>query len=374
MEEYTREILEICIPFAIAQKTIDPKTLYGLMDKVAFVKIMEPTRNIHLLQSGNSCALDSVLVALFSFMPDTIDTILEKKFEDPAKQELQKYLKTLNEIKTIEELRKIFHQFPHKENFQVASTKDAGEFLIFLLEIFQEELNTAVKLFQSINTKGEITYSRIDRESSPIQYITSAYFSKIKEQTPISDFLFITNDTEPITVEKILQAPFLVFLFERIDQKPITLTEIITLPNGDIFYLGSIVMYSQGHYNAYIRSSDWNTTTCWYLYDDMKIEKQKIGTFEDMLKATPNPETNGVLYFYFPQYSCIDDYYLSRWDGNNMFVGVFEDIANPTLEYLASKFDNIVVDQALKNTLSNVSKVDGSTTLYVLPIDKYLKS
>lgn len=369
MDNFKQSIISICLPFAIVKNKMDAVVLYNNLDAITEIKMIEPVKNIHLTNNKNSCALDSILVALFSFTPNIISTILNTNYKDVKIVELQRALRNLENVPDITNLRIALKSWPHVEKYSTPGIKDAGEFLIYLLAIFPE-INTSVKVFQTV-VENIVTCSRVDKTSSPIQYIS---INNINQYDTTSSFISSTTqvDRNQITIERLIQADIVIFYLDRLDsisntfnKKKIIIQKSLTTLNGDRFYLGSVVAYSDNHYVTYIRMNDG-----WYFYDDSKPGKIKIRDISD----TTFPTTNGVLFFYFPDYSSIDDYYLSTSIGQDLYVGVFNNDINQKLYYTSTKFDEIYSDPELRLVYKNRrSDKDEKTKLFIHTAKNYCK-
>ena len=76
------------------------------------------------------------------------------------------------------------------------------------------------------------------------------------------------------------------------DETAVNHNEIEFSENINRLILTAIVIYKNQHYTLYtIFKNEW------YYYNDLKGIK-KIGSYEEMLEHKPNPQRNGVLFFY----------------------------------------------------------------------------
>ena len=89
------------------------------------------------------------------------------------------------------------------------------------------------------------------------------------------------------------KSSYLVFYINRrLDETAVNHNEIEFSENINRFILTSIVIYKNQNYTLYtIFKNEW------YYYNDLKGIK-KIGSYEEMLEHKPNPQRNGVLFFY----------------------------------------------------------------------------
>lgn len=395
MNEYKKKLFQIVLPFAIAQKTKNIKFLYELADKVYPSLPIYTCKSISLKNIGQSCYIDSVLIALFSVPTHITYNILNKSPQNECQEKVQTNLKNLENIDRITCLRDSFKNCENLEDFSTPGEKDAGEFLDFLFDIFSTETHVSVKLFQTI-AGNKIISSRLDRFSSPIQYISAdelkerknpIYISSLlKKENQLSfdkDNLYRNQYSDIITTEEILKSSLIVFSVNRKDpftdifiSKSINITETLTITNGERFALVSIVIYTDHHYIVYYKCN--NT---WYEYDDLR-GKSFIGSFQNLLEKDPNPETNGVLYFYFPLYMFIDEIFLFQELENkrgcdreiikDLVVGVFEDEPNQKINSLKKYYNAIKISKKLFNMGTGL-KSNNKPTLYILTIDEYVK-
>lgn len=249
--------------------------------------------NIHLKASNSSCAIDSVLVALFNKLNKPLLHML--RLNDP----LCEYFLEIETWTTIEKLRTMLPF--HEERFDRGGAKDAGEFLTFLFDLFQKQFYVQKKLFQTISGEGIVLTSRVDYESSPIQYISPMDLNLKRDNFPISDLLCskTTNTFDKdnlfqskygtiITLEKMLDPTVVIFNVGRTTTKPIAVSETI-----DRLKLYAVVCYIGAHYVAYILKDDG-----WYFYDDCLPSTRYLGSFGKMVGHYPHIGTCGVLYFY----------------------------------------------------------------------------
>lgn len=249
--------------------------------------------DVQLQASNSSCAIDSVLVALFSKINRPLLNML--KMDNP----LCDYFREIKKWSTIEKLRTMLPW--HEERFDRSGAKDSGEFLTFLFDLFQDQVHVQKKLFQTISDEGIVLTSRVDYKSSPIQYISASDLNAKEDNFSISDLLclktinlfdkdnlFQSKYHTIITLERILEPTMVIFNVGRTMLKPINLSKTL-----NELTLHGIVCYTGGHYVSYIMKDDG-----WYFYDDCLPTKRYLGSFNKMLGHYPRVETMGVLYFY----------------------------------------------------------------------------
>lgn len=392
MEEYTRIMTLACIPYAIARRTKSLKDLYFILDSTDHLENMNRPDHISLANCGDSCALDAVITSLFSHfkLPEN------RHYENKHRAKINNWFQSVNRKQDIKTLTPLFKNFPHEDDFFVlGEPKDAIEFLMYLLKIFSKDV-VSTKIFKTVNSNGSITCARVDKESSPVQYISAIDLST-KEKIWVHDM--IDNETtvnqngdtaslrdRKKTKEEIVQGDIVIFACGRVQydgrfvSTQVMATPTLTTPNGDRFFLGSVVVNFNDHYISYVRDRD-----DWFLYDDLSPKERKyIGSYDDVFSGRggcPNPATNGVLYMYFPDYSSADEHLLSSWkthDRNGrgyeeLLVGVFEDRVTTKLLYLVDHFDSVSVSENLP-ALRQLTKVkSGDKRLTILDITSFLR-
>ena len=291
---------------------------------------------------GFSCYLDSVLFALFAIHNDFIDeNILFKKINKSTHLKIsiiQKYLiaitrsiRLTKDITRCTGLRRIMKlcKMSGMPDFSTPTQQEAGEFLIYILTLFNADKFTKTRTITYgtnslakyvITKKLKKTSCVVDKESSIVIFLDS-FLLRTKNKTSIHNLLIQRNDSgeldsnnlfkynntkfkRRIQITSVQDAPYLIFWAQRAD--PITESVLhtniypnkcITLPSNKTLYLNSIIIHigyiDFGHYITYFRYKK-----SWYEYDDTNASIVKIGNYKSMLKYSPNPVTNGVLYFY----------------------------------------------------------------------------
>ena len=336
--------------------------LFRKLDEASLLETVRVPRMIGFRNAGNTCAMDSVLVALLAHFAD-----FGTDHKHPVRRKIAQWIENVDQCESVCDLVPLFKSFPSEDNFHVlGQPKDAVEFLIYFLKIFSHYV-TSTKVFKTIN-RGVVTFASIDRNSSPVQYVP-ANVLVCSECVSVQDFIVNRNAVDgagKITTEEIVQGDLVVFAFGRkmpdgtIVKTRVLPTESLTTPNGDRFFLGSIVVCENSHYVAYIRGR-----MTWYLYDDFLPSTREVGPFSEMAKWSPSPTIHGVLYFYFPDYSSVEEHLLSMWKSpTRLDVGVFEDAVTDKLITLHSYFDTVTVSSTLP-VLKKLEKVGGELTLYV---------
>ena len=296
-----------------------------------------------LINTGDSCYLDSVLFALLAIPNKFVNKyILFKKINKYKSflELLQKYLiylteeiRVKNTFQVCTPFRNIIkkYQVSGMPNFSLPGQQEAGEFLIYFLSLFNSQ-NVAVTQHTSYATNSTSkkvklkdliqTHTSIDKNASIVVFIDSFtlfdkrnldnhvyHFLKHREDTGILDEnnLFTHRDKKyirKISYNQIIDAPQLILWAQRAN--PITNTvlrtriipnRIISLINKKKLRLYSIVLHlgniSNGHYITYFRNKKM-----WYLYDDVSRHVSEIGDYTQLLNFYPNVSTHGVLFFY----------------------------------------------------------------------------
>jgi hypothetical protein len=306
---------------------------------------------------GNSCYLDSVLFSFLAIQNNFVDNHIldcelsirntgfecypdtEYNYEDikiidyKNRVEIQKKLKLIvqnirsGKKKNCTDLRKALKKCPNAYLFYGSKQAEAGEFLNYILKIF--DTNLAIKKYTtygSFSMVDDITSSEFE-SSKTSEYID--YSASIIHFVPVNNllknsknnyyelrsFLELTDDSgileegnefgdakyiRKIGKTTLIDTPYLIFNLNRLFggtfyRTKIIPNEIITLDNLKSFILSSIVVYEDSHYTCYFRCGEK-----FYYYDDMSSKILKVGGYDKLLNhiSNPNVMTNGVLYFY----------------------------------------------------------------------------
>ena len=312
---------------------------------------------------GNSCYLDSTLVALFSnpssFTNNILTMDLTKNRIAPSQtglypcgntyeEDLRNRQMVQNQLNLIAQsirgsgniveycfnLRETLKKCPDPENYYDNAMKDAGEFLGYILSLFP--VNTAVKRRITYAT-NDMSYNPphrsliktsdiLDKNSSIIQQIDSFSLLSLKNNTSgLSNFIEQKEDTYPeeltsenlffpensidsykrrITYETLEDAPYVVFSVKRVNAfTDFINTQIIPEPiitlPSEKTFFLSAIVIFEGLHYT----CAFVCEDTWYYYNDMNSQNygiHRIGTYNDMLKINPNPTTNGTQYYYTP--------------------------------------------------------------------------
>lgn len=319
-------------------------------------KVLSDCTKLGCLQNvGNSCYLDSVLFALLAIQNDFIDNnILFKHIcktkkticdDSPDKDynlrkifqlyliAITRSIRLTKDIKECTTFRKIMNkcQINGMPNFGNPGQQEAGEYLIYLLKLFNcdELAKTKTITYASNSLRSNIrkkslhkTSTIINKKASIIQFIDSfTLMDKIHQKNKLHIFLNQSIDSEELDKDnlfkyknknykrriqdsELLDAPYLIFWAQRADpvynivvNTKIIPNKYLNLKSKRTLYLSSIVIHigriDYGHYITYFKYKKK-----WYMYDDMTASITPIGKYQNMLKHYPSPITNGVLYFY----------------------------------------------------------------------------
>jgi len=227
---------------------------------------------------GNSCYLDSVLVALFSlsstFVQDnmfgkslTVNTSKLLTCEQNKEKDLEirmKIQKTLNKVftdmkdlKSSSDLyctpfRKAIKSCTSRQTFYTSRMQDPVDFLEYLCDILEVKYNSS---FNEL----------------PTSYNVISYPN------------FLAYSFDRFTHTKVLFTP----------------TETVT-HDGVVLHLSSVIIYTHLHYTCYFRRRQH-----WLYYDDMRSQMiTYVGSYTDLLQdkrgrgGNCGVQTDGVLYFY----------------------------------------------------------------------------
>jgi hypothetical protein len=225
-------------------------------------------------------------------------------------------------------LRKKFKKCEGSQAFHSSATQDAGEFLMYLLNIFELETLTQITYnYGSKSLKEKFMFvSKIkDEKAFPVVTVTEIMLMLLdKDATHVLTKFMIYKDLDKFgkgnewkpsvgeiflyrksVIKKVAKEPFIVFDIKRGLQGGFTdlkmyPPEMLFMPSFKTLHLSAIVMHNGGyHYVAVIRRDG-----VWWYYNDMGTVIYKIGTYNQMLefgnksKRIPNPMKNGTLYFY----------------------------------------------------------------------------
>ena len=339
------------------------KSLYLYKDeplKKSIERVETPFRGL-TYNGSNSCYIDSVLMALFTEPTDFIKQrilgadFIEKicyesdSFETDVKNrnliktELQKMYKFIQGEDSglpkydCTNLRKTFRNCKGTQPFHGGNTQDAGEFLMYLLNIFELTDVSIQKSYSygSDSSKNLFVFVSENKEtSSSIVSIVESVLTRLdKDETHILTKFMIQSDIAKLSksnrwkpstgpqkgnefkyrknvIKQVAQVPFIVFYIKRsfIDHRGsekfyktrMCPPEKMLMPSYKTLYLSAIVIHTGGaHYFAVVKHEG-----LWWYYNDLGTQLYKIddGSYESMLRfkgqSNVNPLTHGTLYFY----------------------------------------------------------------------------
>ena len=307
--------------------------------------------------TGNSCYLDSTLFAFFSgsesFINDLLDMDLdERNYEmittrcsENDDEDFQYKKSVLTELKKIgnsirrtgekvtncKKLRETLANCPDQEKYHEDVTGDAGAFLEYILGLLPvEKACKIIKVYGVHLSKTDLHYEDLDTADFSlidVEYDTNASIVHVIDNDIvkningdlISEFLteIIDRDTKNsnfkrvITIENIIDTPYLIFSVERLGgtySNPILSwntiypDDIISFNSDSKFFtLSAVVMHTgKNHYVSIAKYGEW-----WYYYDDMpKYSLIKYKSFNDIVEESyrnnkiTNPLTHGTQYYY----------------------------------------------------------------------------
>lgn len=233
---------------------------------------------------------------------------------------------------TCTNLRKKFKECEGSQEFHGIKTQDAGEFLMYLLNIFELYTSTQITYnygSKSLKEKFMFVSEIKDEKAFPVVTVTEIMLMTLdKDDTHVLTKFMIHKDLDEFgkgdewkpkegpykgeiflyrksVIKHVAKVPFIVFDIKRGLEGGFTYLkmyppEMIFIPSFKTLHLSAIVIHNGGyHYVAVIkRDGEW-----WY-YNDIGAVIYKIGTYNQMLefgnksKRIPNPMKNGTLYFY----------------------------------------------------------------------------
>lgn len=287
----------------------------------------------------NSCYMDSVLVSLFA-SPNKImeSSIIQKNFKSQSswitcsdknsRKKIQiELVRIINSFRGYEnvrdckDLRKSLESCNGSQQFHKGGMQDAGEFLLYLFNIF--EVN--------VTKKHRATYVTNSIANPPKDYVKT--FTEVQDCTPLInipslrlekglDVTKFLNDTEDAIFSKedfyrhtetgiryrrrientrVVETSYIVFNVERIIyttdrfiNTKINIPDYLVVgKNNVVLNLNAVVVYVSSHYTCYFKNSD-----VWYYYDDLDNSTVEIGDYTDLLESSPSVQRNCTLLFY----------------------------------------------------------------------------
>ena len=302
---------------------------------------------------GNSCYLDSVLLSLLTVQNEFVDShILYAQLKNrpvsrldcipentpklpeidlnnrqQVQNELIKITNSIREnrdVKRCTSLRKILERCPHPEDFYDNQPKDAGEFLGYILNIF--DTNVAVKRFSlwgTNNLDADVSQlpppitTNIDDKASIVHTIYHRQLLDLPNNTPTNSLLTTMEDSgelsddnlyqgkykRRIQLQTVVESPYLVINLQRNNPYGYETIKTKIVPSATIelqnksLSLSAVVIHrgsrSGGHYTAYLKLGQ-----VWYYYNDLGPSIKRVGTYKNLLSYDPSPIKYGTLHFY----------------------------------------------------------------------------
>jgi hypothetical protein len=278
----------------------------------------------------NCCYIDAVIVAFFigcsNFAKKHLNKELKQENGLKIRKNIQSKLKIVfdimmdtskNQYIDCKIIRKYIKYHPTSDNFHSTDLNDASDFLKYIfdiLEIKSSHVNETVYGTDNVNSESPRESSmykiseKVKKESNIFENNDLPYLKKNKIYTTKK---FLKSLHEPLDLENN-------FNYERkIIKKELIKTDCLILRinryfDDDIFYktkiipsrkikhdnaymyLSAILVFENSHYTCYFLCEGE-----WYYYNDASLKKIKyIGQYDIMIKSTPSPISNGILYFY----------------------------------------------------------------------------
>jgi hypothetical protein len=281
---------------------------------------------INVLQtSGNTCFIDSMLVAILANPTKLLREKLTEFYKDDTN--LSKYLKNIDDFINKENDIKLGEDNVKQlaSNLSVdyvnGSMNDPTEFLMPLFDRIKlniEFTNTVKKkIDDDLNTlettevpKEEHIFYNIyglvksKTEKNDLSKIITENFKSVTFEigtTPSNKNVpYITTTTTTISPPNaplyIHTQPNLRVTEQRNERTmPLILSEFVTINDYPIYELRSIVVYvSLNHYVCFFK----DTNNIWWLYDDLIPRLQKFNNFQEVLSHPNKPQENCVLLCY----------------------------------------------------------------------------
>lgn len=306
--------------------------------------------------TGNSCYQDSVLLALFA-LPNPVITreILKKnintisnsgkkwiscadnndtdyKRRKAIQDELMRItdsMRGLEHVRYCSKLRTLIRHCPGSQAFHGTGTQDAGEFLLYLFNLFQVTNTVKQRITQVTNTMigvpgdvlivndaAEVSTPLISVHPRDITGLESVNVSQFLEHIDDATFDYDNRYIEPhtgqlfsrrIEINRVVSSSYLVFSFQRTyyDHRyghrkrahtRVDCPETIQVDHRTL-HLHAIITHVSSHYTCYIKCSGR-----WFFYDDDPGDHthtiKSLGSYNKMLQHLPNPRTNGTMFFY----------------------------------------------------------------------------
>jgi hypothetical protein len=294
----------------------------------------------------NSCYIDSVLLALFAIPNKILDKNILKKDLSYISQSKKKWIgcgrdvnsdffnrkqvqnelnRIANSMRGMEQvrdctmLRKYLENCPGSQEFHRGGMQDAGEFLLYLFNIFEVGIMTKHRVTYVTNSttippENVVQTFQEFQISSPVYNISSHrlrtnksldirdFLKDIEDARLSSDDLYRDPDTgikykRRIEINKVISTPYIVFNAQRLysngsrSHTPIKFPDKIKI-GKNVLILQAVIVHENHHYTCYIKYNKF-----WYHYDDITNSTKWLGELSNR-RGFPDPEKNGILFFY----------------------------------------------------------------------------
>jgi hypothetical protein len=305
-----------------------------------------------LKNTGNSCYMDSVLLALLA-LPNRIMTreILNKDVRNISesktkwmtcsenteqdykrRHDIQEQLLRItlsmrkqDNVKKCSMLRAMIKKCPGPQEFHGRGQQDSGEFLAYIFSLFQVGIARKSESTYVTNDMGAHpdwlkVSTRADEHATPIisvpshsilerrEYMMNEFMVQVEDAVFTEENLYRFENRLYMRrrlVKRMEESLYMVFNIHRnhfymrgnrMAQRKLR-TQIVPVQRIRNLTLHAIVVHegsdSGGHYTAYIKCKG-----VWFYYDDLPNTIRRVGTYDQMMNANPSVKTNGVQYFY----------------------------------------------------------------------------
>ena len=297
-----------------------------------------------LQYNNNSCYLDSSLIAIFASPNQYIKSLLRKNIETFTLQKDHKCIDVLllkkiqNNLKyiynyihyhinipsyTCTKFRKLIRTCPNsdtwQEKFYDKNEHDAGEFMIFIFNIFEFKiLNRTVFTYVTNDldphTTNWIDISKISIQTEPIITIhttdlltdkmidLSTYLNYEEDVIFDVDNMYKKDESTSFQRKKTIyvnDSNFIVFqVFRTLREseqiwKKIHAPAYIFLNNKNLFLTSIVTHTGFGHYICFFKFK-----STWFLYNDLEPLCTFIGSYDKMIHHENKPLQYGTLFIY----------------------------------------------------------------------------
>jgi len=321
------------------------------MDSVLFPLIALPGKYIMSTMLGSQKSVEKP--------DDTEKEKIQKKTRRILKNSLVKLYRSVRKeggkTPSVKKVKNAFSRCPLKfgSNYGGYGQEDAGEFLQTVTDVFDlNDMKRRVTVYGTNDISPEpsstslVVSSNREENQSIIQQVKVEQLRHGRVTTPIKigSFLKSVDDSgeletansftpeingnieifkRRIETTEVIDTPYLVFYILRqglmrrdkdgnikfrrdgmphinpnVYRKVVDPSEILTLPSRRVLTLTSIVLHlgstiESGHYILYFKCDGK-----WWVYDDLGSGFVKIGSFDTMMRRSPNPKTYGTLFYY----------------------------------------------------------------------------